>query len=162
MARSAQGIAKRRESSRVRMQQYRLEQPSKVTQQRRRFLERNKQRLREDRTHWAKRICIAAKHRALRKGVPFSLTHSDILALIPADGMCPILREPLFFGAEGVHRLSPSIDRIVPLHGYVVGNVAMLSRSANTMKQDCTNPEAFERLAEFLRRHLTQQRGTTT
>jgi hypothetical protein len=87
-----------------------------------------------------------AKRRADKAGVPFAITSQDILKVWPSDNMCPILRVP--FSKKRMY--SPSLDRIRPTKGYVPGNIAVMSRKANGMKQNETDPEVFRRLATWL------------
>ena len=88
----------------------------------------------------------ALKSRAKKLGVEFNLTADDILM----PEVCPITSLPFVFG-RGMHKQSPSFDRVDPKRGYVKGNVRVISRQANAMKQDCVDPVAFERLAAYIR-----------
>lgn len=92
----------------------------------------------------------AAKYRARRKGVPFEITVDD---LPPVPELCPALGIPLDrSGGKNSDNL-PEIDRIIPELGYVPGNVAWLSRRANTIKNDAKYDEIFN-VAEWLRKHV--------
>jgi hypothetical protein len=103
--------------------------------------------------HPEKLLLKLAKKRSHERGLPFSITASDILAVIPADGRCPIIRE-LFVRGEGkVCQTSMTLDRIKPELGYIPGNIAVISHLANTIKQNCTDPEVFRRLALYLEEH---------
>ena len=73
-----------------------------------------------------------------RKGIPFDLNAEDILAVFPANEICPALGVPFEYGS---HLKAPSLDRVVPSLGYVKGNVAVISCRANTIKQDATAAE---------------------
>jgi hypothetical protein len=77
------------------------------------------------------------------------LTAADILAVFPADGKCPALGVPLVFGRRSPN--NPSLDRIKPELGYVKGNIAVISRRANAIKQDATADELF-RVAAWAKR----------
>lgn len=81
----------------------------------------------------------AAKARAKRHGVPFSLERSDII--IP--DVCPILGLPLKSNKGGgvFTPNSPTLDRICPKKGYVPGNVRVISFRANLLKSDATADE---------------------
>ena len=48
---------------------------------------------------------------------------------------------------------SPTLDRIVPELGYVPGNVAVISWKANRLKGNNTDPELFEKVAKYIRKH---------
>jgi len=78
-----------------------------------------------------------AKGRAKRLGLPFNLTRSDVS--IP--DVCPVLGIPLRVNHGKCGADSPSLDRIVPELGYVVGNVAVISHRANTIKNDASPDE---------------------
>jgi hypothetical protein len=51
-----------------------------------------------------------------------------------------------------------SLDRIKPELGYVLGNIAIISHLANTIKQNCTDPEVFRRLADYVEQGLDRQK----
>ena len=87
-----------------------------------------------------KRILRGARDRARDNNLPFNLEVSDII--IPEE--CPILKNPFVVGTQ----YAPSLDRIVPELGYVKGNVWVISRKANAMKQDATIEE-LRRFAEW-------------
>jgi hypothetical protein len=77
----------------------------------------------------------AAKHRAKRDNVPFTLTQSDIT--VPTH--CPILGIELAVShSKGGTDNSPSLDKINPELGYVPGNVQVISQLANVMKNSAT------------------------
>jgi hypothetical protein len=93
-----------------------------------------------------------AKQRARKEGLPFTITAEDIRCLIPVDGLCPITRVPFKRGVGKVGQQSMTLDKIDPAKGYVPGNVAVISHLANTIKQNCTDPQIFLRLAAYLER----------
>jgi len=102
----------------------------------------------------ANRLCVTARCRAKKDSIPFDLTSDYLRQIWPSNNCCPILQKP-FELRRGEKRhgpipLSPSIDRIIPNMGYIQGNVAILSYKANTIKQDCTDPAVFRRLADWL------------
>lgn len=99
---------------------------------------RTAQRMKWRETHIENEMLTAAKQRAKRRGLPFELTLGDID--IPTE--CPILKIPLVRNRRGGPQPnSPSLDRIVPEHGYVRGNVQVISHKANTIKSDATLDE---------------------
>jgi hypothetical protein len=89
----------------------------------------------------------AARCRAKKSRIPFNISYADII--IPDK--CPYLSIPIILpnyvlGSCGPSsRNAPSLDRIVPEKGYVVGNVEVISHLANTMKQDAS----IEQLQQF-------------
>lgn len=112
------------------------------------FLQRHREselrRLRKD-----PRIILlrGAKYRAKKTGLPFNLELADII--IPA--ICPILKMPLELGEKikGGSDLSPSLDRKVSALGYVKGNVWVISRKANAMKNNA-NIEELRNFAHWV------------
>ena len=58
--------------------------------------------------------------------------------------MCPVLGIPLVIGEGACSDNSPSIDRIIPELGYVKGNIKVISRRANRIKNDATPDELFK------------------
>ena len=92
----------------------------------------------------------SAKARARKEGVPCTICDADIQ--IPP--CCPVLGIPLqrTFGRGGGDA-SPSLDRIVPEKGYVVGNIAVISSRANRIKSNATADE-IERVVAWLRSTL--------
>ena len=93
----------------------------------------------------------AAKARATKAGVPFNITTDDIS--IPHE--CPVLGIPLIVGADKASDNSPSLDRVVPRFGYIVGNVLVISNRANRIKNDAT-PTELRLVADFFERHLAK------
>ena len=90
-----------------------------------------------------------AKDRAQKYGLDFNIEESDII--IPE--MCPILEVPLEFGTKGNYEFSPSIDRIDNSKGYVKGNIQIISKKANSMK----NSASAEELRTFCKNILKMQ-----
>ena len=98
----------------------------------------------------------AAKKRAAEKGVPFAITHDDIV--IPED--CPVLGIKLerAVGKSVLHAASPTLDKIIPALGYVPGNIAVISWRANRIKADGTLEE-LEALVEWMRKQKGASRS---
>lgn len=80
-----------------------------------------------------------AKQRAKHAGVPFEITLADIV--VPSH--CPVLGIALArrLGRKGGGDASPSLDRIKPERGYVVGNIIVVSGRANRIKSNATIEE---------------------
>lgn len=96
---------------------------------------------------YARTMCYSAKQRARRKGIPFDLVPSSIVMPV----YCPILNIPLDYTNGPRNDNTPSLDRLVPEHGYVVNNVKVISWKANRLKSyDCTW-EDLVRVAVFMR-----------
>lgn len=92
-------------------------------------------------------LLTKARERCKVSGVEFSILKEDII--IPE--FCPLLGTKLVTVlGSGYNPNNLSLDRIDPSKGYVKGNVQVLSRKANIMKQDATKEE----LITFARRVL--------
>ncbi len=76
---------------------------------------------------WA--IWHRAKKRADKMQIPFNLPVESVV--IP--WACPILGIPFVVG-QGRVPASPSLDRVVPGKGYVIGNCRVVSDQANRLK----------------------------
>lgn len=82
-----------------------------------------------------------AKRRAKVKGYDFDITIDDIV--IPE--FCPYLGIPLIIGTKDNYENTPSLDRIDNTKGYIKGNVLVVSKKGNSMK----NSASFEELTTF-------------
>lgn len=89
-------------------------------------------------------MLIRAKVRAREKGVLFDLSADDFE--IPKR--CPVFGTVLCVADGTPNGCSPELDRIDVRKGYVPGNVMVISRKANKMKQDATLQE-LRRFARF-------------
>ena len=78
------------------------------------------------------RLYRAAKHRASANGYPFDITVADI----SVPDRCPVLDIPLIQGKGKFTKNSPTLDKLIPKLGYVKGNINVISRLANVIKQD--------------------------
>jgi hypothetical protein len=86
------------------------------------------------------KMYMAAKFRAKQKNIPFTLKLSE-MPDIPKK--CPVFGFDLEKGGNG-HGLrdkSPSLDKIIPEKGYILGNVQIISGKANKMKSNATTEE---------------------
>jgi hypothetical protein len=92
---------------------------------------------------YVQKIYDRAKTRATRKGREFNIGIEDIV--IPE--VCPVFGVPLVEDTE----YAPSIDRIDSSKGYIKGNIQIISRRANLLKNNA-NIEELEMVIEFLRK----------
>lgn len=100
-------------------------------------------------------LLYAAQRRAKEKGLEFELTKSDII--IPE--ICPVLGIPIINGAlEGQNENSPSIDRIDNSKGYVKGNICVISKRANTIKNN-GSLEEHKKIVEYIEKHLSKMQS---
>lgn len=91
-------------------------------------------------------MLVKARVRAKQKSLPFDLTLDDIT--IPT--VCPVLGIPIQRQDVKPNDHSPELDRIVNALGYVKGNVVVVSRRANRIKNDATIDE-LEQIVRFYR-----------
>jgi len=84
-------------------------------------------------------IWEGAKKRAKQNGVIFELSPTDIPEI---PDVCPVLEIPIKANDKaGPIDSSPSLDRIHPELGYIVGNVRIISNRANRLRADATLEE---------------------
>ena len=98
-----------------------------------------------DRNNPEARMANSARERAKASGIPCEITKQDIV--IPE--MCPILGIYLERGNRKAHDSAPSLDRIIPEVGYVLGNTNVISYRANRIKNDGTAREHL-RIADWM------------
>lgn len=94
-----------------------------------------------------------AKDRAIKNNWDFDIEESDIVIL----EVCPILEVPLQWGTKGNYEYSPSLDRIDTTKGYIKGNVWVISKKANSMKNSATFDELQLFCRNILRYSLTNK-----
>ena len=113
----------------------------------------NESKRKEFRTNINYYIWERAKLRAQKKGIEFNLEVSDIV--IPK--ICPILEVPIVIGDKDDYEYSPSLDRIDNTKGYIKGNIQVISKKANSMK----NSASPEELIKFCKNVLRYSLNTT-
>ena len=86
-------------------------------------------------TDYKRRMYDRAKGRASKNGREFTITLDDIV--IPEN--CPVLGAP--FDPTPGSPYVPSLDRKDPAGGYTPDNIVVMSRRANTLKNDMTLEE---------------------
>lgn len=96
------------------------------------------------RKHPERHMLTRAKIRAKQKGLPFDIVLADIV--IPKH--CPIFGLKLAVADGLAADASPELDRIEPSKGYVRGNIMVISRRANRIKNDASLAE-LQQLATF-------------
>lgn len=108
---------------------------------------------RTHRRHIIHYLWFRAKQRAAKYGYEFNIEESDIV--IPE--ICPILEVPIILGGKGNYEYTPSLDRIDNSKGYVKGNIQVISKKANSMKNSAT----IEELRCFCKNILRYSLNTT-
>ncbi len=94
-----------------------------------------------------------AKKRAKKFNVPLNIDSNYIKSLFPENKLCPILQIPLDYSGHDRNR-TPSLDRLIPSRGYTEGNINIISKIANTLKNNCYDSSVFRRLADWLDQKL--------
>ncbi len=84
------------------------------------------------------RLLQVARKRAKESGPQFEIVAD---ALLPLPTHCPVFGTRLRYGGKGFDPNAASIDRLDSTLGYVRGNVAIISRRANMIKNDGTAAE---------------------
>lgn len=110
---------------------------------------KNPEKMREFRKTWehsnpAWIMYHNARRRARELNIPFDIKFTDII--IPE--YCPVLGFKL---TTDNRETNPSLDRILPELGYVVGNIQVISMRANRLKNDATIEE-LEKLILYMKR----------
>lgn len=96
-----------------------------------------------------KYLLRSAKQRAKARGLEFNIDLSDI----ELPTICPLLGIPLKVSSNKATDNSYSLDRIDSSKGYVKGNVWVISRRANTLKNNAT-VEELELLVTNLKKKI--------
>ena len=120
---------------------------SKIPNARKKYLEGKRV---EFLRNYKKQILHRTEIRARVKGLEFDIDESDIV--IPET--CPILEVPIVVGTKKDYEYSPSIDRIDNSKGYIKGNVQIISKKANSMKNSATPTELITFCKNILRYSL--------
>lgn len=103
-----------------------------------------------------KTLYRSAKDRSVMLGVEFNLTPEDII--VPTH--CPVLGLELKINTDHSKDNSPSVDRIDPNKGYVVGNIRVISHRANTIKNNASLKEIQAVLRYMRGEESAAKRGT--
>jgi hypothetical protein len=103
-------------------------------------------------------LWLAAKSRAQRNGIHFTIAEHDIR--VPPDMVCPVFGMPMEMSADKQSDNSLSLDRIDPRTGYVLGNVRVISWLANNLKGKATLEQLIA-LGEDAKRILADQASSS-
>ena len=79
------------------------------------------------------------KKRAKQRNLKFNLHLNYLLTILPKGMICPILKIPMNIGLNNQNSLS--FDRINNNLGYIEGNIALISKKANSIKHTATSQE---------------------
>ncbi len=95
---------------------------------------------------------------ATRRGLPFDLTAAHIEELLDDATYCPALDIYLMRSeGQGGSDDTPSLDRVEPELGYVIGNVRVISWRANKLKGDATLDE-FRGILNYWEDHIRNRK----
>ena len=94
-------------------------------------------------------ILSGVKSRAIKNNLPFNITQEHLMSIMVSK--CPVFLIELGWCQRNKtpQQHSPSLDKIDPSKGYVVGNVQWLSYKANTMKNDAS-PSELKQFSEWV------------
>lgn len=84
-----------------------------------------------------KKMLQQAKNRCNRKNLEFNLEINDII--LPS--LCPLLEIPFVIGTRANYEHTYSLDRIDSAKGYIKGNVWVITKLANSMKNSATKKQ---------------------
>lgn len=90
------------------------------------------------------------KYNSTRSGIPFDLDFGDVIW----NDVCPILNIPIDYYAEWSSENYPQFDKIIPVLGCVKGNVQIVSRRGNRIKNDGTLEEHIK-VVEYMKKYAT-------
>lgn len=96
------------------------------------------------------KVFYQSKSRANTRNIEFNIEPEDIF--IPQE--CPYLKVPFIIGTKENYQYTHSLDRIDNDKGYIKGNVEIISKKANSMKNNATNEELISFALEVIKRNI--------
>lgn len=98
------------------------------------------------------------KYQSKMKGFYFNLTKEYLEELwYKQKGLCAVLNIPIYIHDPIDRETKATLDRKVPAKGYTMGNVSFICEIANRIKNNCTDPEVFLKVAEYVRKTNLQE-----
>ena len=97
------------------------------------------------------RLYNLAKRRAKNRNLEFNLTKDYIKSIFPKDNKCPVTGKEFQYGLKN-RNYAPTIDKINPKNGYIIGNVVIISHIMNAFKSDIDDIEMIKKLYEFYKK----------
>ena len=97
------------------------------------------------------RLYNLAKRRAKDRNLEFNLTKDYIKSIFPKDNKCPVTGKEFQYGLKN-RNYAPTIDKINPKNGYIIGNVVIISHIMNAFKSDIDDIEMIKKLYEFYKK----------
>jgi hypothetical protein len=93
-----------------------------------------------------------AKERAEKNGIPFTITFEDMPEIPKYCPVFPWIKLKSNTGNKTTAEGSPTLDRVIPVLGYTLGNIRIISHRANSLKSDASLEEA-RLIYEYMRNH---------
>ena len=94
---------------------------------------------------------------AKKDELPFELSFKEYYELRKATPYCPITGEVFREQGTGNGGDSATLDKINPKLGYTAGNVAFISRKANTIKSNLNSSkeakQIFKNIIKYMKHH---------
>jgi len=91
---------------------------------------------RQARSEPEKKMTTAARHRAKKRGLPFTMTHEDV----HITDACPICGGGM---SPGSGPASPSLDRLIPSLGYIPENLWVVCYQCNARKNSSSTKDLY-------------------
>jgi hypothetical protein len=137
--------------------EWRLNNKDTLREISRRYVDKNRIKLNKYSRQWSinnhlKILITTCQCRARKNNVPYDSTEILYSYLQPVydKGECEICHKNLKLGTNLDKDDSPSIDRIIPEKGYVIGNVAVLCYRCNVIK-NCGSQQDHFMIANWLK-----------
>lgn len=121
----------KREEAKVYMQNLRAEKRDEINKKKRDSWQNQ---------DFRKKLICQVRARSKTRGIEFNLELEDI----PYTEICPLLGCKLIPGTKNDYEYTHSLDRIDPNKGYIKGNVWVMSKKANSMKNNATIEELIQ------------------
>ena len=96
------------------------------------------------------KVFYQSQSRAKTRGIEFNITPEDII--VPEE--CPYLKVPFIIGTKDNYQYTHSLDRIDNDKGYIKGNVEIVTKLANSMKNSASNDELISFALEIIKRNI--------
>lgn len=96
------------------------------------------------------KVFYQSQSRAKNRNIEFNLQPEDIIV----PDKCPYLKVPFIIGTKDNYQYTHSLDRIDNDKGYIKGNVEVISKKANSMKNNANNNELISFALEIIKRNI--------
>lgn len=103
-------------------------------------------------------LAISKRSAAKKYSIQYDLTKEYLKSLWEYQKcICPVLGIKLDLLADNMADEKANLDRIIPHLGYTKGNVMFISSLANRVKSNCTDPEVFLKVSEYVANNNKQE-----